>query len=930
MSDEQPLAHKRLEADELLPAVSKRQYQSLMQATAFLEREFRGREASDDFIAKGGEIKLVFDSNIFYSYAAPFSQGRITGGRRGFGQFLPRRVNVSTSKNDEQRKKIIKVQQSEDRDAGKLLQTLVKIAIGSNHADTDGPFLQFTRHAEETQKYREKLTGNIQFTHDQSSERRKKLSEASSKALDLFLKRKNKKLTPEKYLDITQDVLARVEEAGGLSPEVQIERINSLLGWEKNPNVVRVEDSDLGYWPRNRSDYLLAEHILIETFGATLTQHRDPISRERDIDALKELALANRYHIETKDNSLGYGARLLLVTCDKEISIAAHRAPRHLRENLSDHVLSFFNRDSQAPSERLIHNRIKEMESFFGLSQGIELEERWFNAFSLHYIRNISAYLSDLEHRVSDTVHTAPYKELGLFETVFMKSFEHKELPISRLNDIIFEPTDPRNVVIPKEFEARFIALLDRWKKFLSQTLGNQVSESLITETQKRSLAKRFSEFTKSRENSKHDHQFDVTNEAKLLSALLVDYVERSRDRMVLEFSSHGTELAALVGQTSQRTPPDLYFKSLPQSFGIFRRLAEDARYPGSAEWRTDFDLVAEVDCASNSSDDRWESHLKFLILAASSAGLERWSIARSHVYRALEILSRAEENHLPAPTTKPDSNPSGREARFLLCFCERMLADNQQDLDRAEAAFAASLEAHTKDKHDPKDSASLSTLRYENEALSIALSRYYLQRRVDCRELSNNSEAPHPFDYQFESCRKQIKHLLTCFEKLQVHTDFQKLKIPMHHSQMFGMQNQMLEITLISVATNIVQLAVIDRFWTDKGQPGLFQSDGIRVVTGLVETHLKDALLYLESAAGGKWIEASLTVVYRRVALTMLDEANISDSAGPRLTANNHEDFFRKWCPREMSKIDQWRYEALHDFVRSLSTARSKDGRIG
>lgn len=882
--------------------VTRRQYERLIEATAFLEWELRGRAATQDFEADSGEILLAFDSNVIQSYAAPFSQGRLSRGRRGFGQFFPRRFEVSPFIDASLRNRVLMIQQAEDRTAGRTLRGLTTFAL-DKYLNESQPLLQFKAHASETRAHHRALMKRVFGTSISIKARRDALHLASRKALGLFLNRSKEGLAPDHYLDITQDILARIEEVRDYNPEQQLSRFTELVGQQQS-QVEEVEEKSFGQWPSNRPDYKLAEFILHRGFDDALASHRTGKSRLNDIDVLTTLLLANRYQVEMRDHTSGNGIRIVLVTCDKELSIAGHSIGGVIARNLDNYIKEYFVlKRHETPDAMSVYRAKEKMEDFFDLSDRRRNREPWIGMVSLYYIRHISGYLGNFVDQPKGRTGRSEADDGDLFEAVFLRSFDYRELPLHHLKSIILNSS--AEVVLPLGFGEAFNDLLNRWKAFISHSIGMTDTESTISKEQKEVLV---SLFHKKSEPGEPEEAVKVD----ALSGLLVDYVERSRDRMVLQFSSHGTELASFVGQTSSRTPPNLYFRSLPHCLSMICRLACDPRYPGSRAWSEDFKNIGEQDCSRDTTDDRWESHLKFLILAASSAALERWSIARRQVQRALDILERSRTHGLPPPITGGASLPDGRESNFLLSVCERMLADDKVGLEKARDAYERSRDLNEATRADGERATSM---RYLNEDLSLALARYYILRR------DNDRNPDIDIDAAFQNCKADRDSLLLKFKSLQSHADYKQLtdNIPTPLGQLSD-ADYMQAVTLVSVATNIVQLAVIDSFWRTKNYEGIFVAGNERLKTGLARDGLPAARDYLEAVANdGRWIEASVTRLYKEVARLMLRDGNPEDDIQSTPRTKTFEAIFRKGRPPEMSDMERWRYAALRDFIEDL-----------
>ncbi|RYG89998.1 hypothetical protein EU803_15385 [Loktanella sp. IMCC34160] len=915
-------------------SVSKRQYRDLVQSVAFIERETRSEFAEKDFVANGGAIRYVLDSNVIRAYGAPYRHGRKAHGSFGFGQFLPRRFRPLYALNDETlRKTVALTNQQEDRTAGNLLKALT----GSVKTRIEGQktrILQLTPHVTESKSHYRLLVSRVRENRLNAKKKAELIETVARVTLERFVLRPQDAnipaIPPDQYLNIIQNVYARAEELGDLNPAAELYRFLEFCGATtdefEGKDILEVNSGI-----PSAEHFKIARHLLSQTFNELFSKGETGSRVENDREALVQLALLNKVNHDERHAYGGNSTRVVLITCTDEISRAAYRAHDHLRSNLAEYLRTYPGAGKGSDLKEFLRRNIRSMERFFAFTEDAQKDDRWFKAFGLLYVRHISGFLGNLSE-ASDTYwdESAPstaetrqaptrHESIALFSGLFLEQTARTELPLSVLSDIINEPK--RFVHIPPGFRVSFIDLLKKWRDFIQNALGRS-DIHLSTEPDDEALKEAFKSGLGLIATGCNKVDIDI-------SAILSEMVERSRDRMILQFSFHGTELASISGRTSRRTPPDLFFRNLYVSFSMFEKMSINARYPGSTEWLSDYDRIVE-DCDPTASDDRWENHLKFLVLAASFSCLENWSVARGHLSRALDIINRAKRPGLPPIETRDQNNPSGREANFLQSVCERMLADDAIALGRADAALRASEACAIEDQRKDTTSANLlssepiSTLRYRNEELSIALARYYLKRMDSCGGVAANSLEISASAEKLQKCDSEIKALRSCFEQLKAHEDFDFANVETATiTSETAIRRQMLGLTLISAATNIVQLAVIDRYWQQADQKGLFTIDsGDREPVGLNEC-LTQALRYLVAAKKGGAIEASLTHVYRRVASTMLENDDASGRAAEiglePIATEERDEFFERFRSGDISKIDHWRYESVHAFVKRL-----------
>ncbi|MCT0223975.1 hypothetical protein [Synechococcus sp. CS-1328] len=923
-------------------AVTERQYRDLMKSVAFIERETRSAFAEIDFRSepKNGKVLYVLDSNVMRAYGAPYRHGRKGHGSFGLGQFLPRRFKPLHALSDESlRKLVVHTNQQEDRAAGNLLEALTECVKKRIDVQALG-IVQLTPHAMESQLHYKTLASRVDVDRDIATREAKLIEAVAQVALKRFALSANGTGAPQipydQYLTIILNIYARAEELGDLNPSAVLYRFMEFCG---DPSGVfdgrDVLDFNAGI-PSNEI-FKIARHLLSETFGNLIAKRLTPASAASDRDALVQLALLNKVNHDGRHAFGGYSTRIILITCTPEISNVAYKAHDHLRSKLGEYLSTYPGAGTGNDLTEFLRLNIRRMELFFAFNEETQQEDRWFKAFGLHYVRHISGFLGDLSLPTSiplpDDVTSAEMKDksrlrlesIAFFSGLFVEQTGRSELPMKVLNEIIDEPE--RFINVPPGFRISFIDLLQKWNDFIQASLG---SANIDKSTKLNTVGSKGNDDLKEAfktaliANTPNCSTGEVN-----LSTILSEVVERTRDQMVLQFSFHGTELARISGTTSRRTPPDLFFRNLNVSFKMFQKMSVNAHYPGSKDWLADYKRIAEEDCERATSDHRWENHLKFLVLAASFSCLERWSVASGHLIRALNIIDRGKRPGLAPIQVRNLNNPSGREANFLQSVCERMLADDADGLNRAQKALRASkacadADAIADSKSAPEKIADpISTLRYINEELSIALARYYLQRMSDC-----GGEAASLLDIsasaeRYASCEDEIEALKSCFKQLKADKDFDLAKLgSANFSSETSAGRQMLGLSLISASTNIVQLAVIDRYWQQAGRKGVFMTDsGVREPVGLNEC-LAQALRYLDAAKVGGAIEASLTHIYRRVASTMLNDNELQPDWKTMLepiSRDERDKLFELFRSGDMSKIERWKYESLFAFVIRL-----------
>ena len=277
------------------------------------------------------------------------------------------------------------------------------------------------------------------------------------------------------------------------------------------------------------------------------------------------------------------------------------------------------------------------------------------------------------------------------------------------------------------------------------------------------------------------------------LHELLLEEVNRVRDRTILSLSDLGVDVIIQAGKLGKRNPPELIFESLSNTNAILKRLSIVDGYKDAKSFEVDLAKIKE-ECHDSSldHDDRQESHLKFLVLGAAFASAEKWLIALSHARRAIDIIERSKRARSKIPVFHdgsrrgPKSHMSGREAYFLAAVAQRMLSGNDSDFDGALRYLDSSVEA-LKEDHLNKTAANITPARFDGERLAIALSRYYLARK----------KAPSDFNdflvANIYRCARKVVHL------------FLNSREPN--------SNSLRNVTVVNFAVNILQTFVICDF---------------------------------------------------------------------------------------------------------------------
>lgn len=302
------------------------------------------------------------------------------------------------------------------------------------------------------------------------------------------------------------------------------------------------------------------------------------------------------------------------------------------------------------------------------------------------------------------------------------------------------------------------------------------------------------------------------------LLALVQEQIDRKQDRLTINLSDTGIGPLVKAGLLGARNPPDLRFSSFKQTQHIFDELAR-GRYKSVEQFEHDLSLI-ETDCIipkqQGQVDDRQLSYLKYLVLGAAFASADKWSVALEHALMAGAIPARVRP---PVPKIPAfvdaggvTKHIAGREAHFLAAVAQRIIADDFGDLD--QAAFY--LKMAERAVGPPQDHRQIShIIRFAGERLALSLARYYLDR----------------YDHRDDRCEATYKAVVDrCGDVLHLSES---------HADSVNAGN----VALVSIATNVIQTAVIEAYWSDRNgtrdheQSAAYQSlqDCLKTIQALV-----------------------------------------------------------------------------------------------
>lgn len=375
---------------------------------------------------------------------------------------------------------------------------------------------------------------------------------------------------------------------------------------------------------------------------------------------------------------------------------------------------------------------------------------------------------------------------------------------------------------------------------------------------------------------------------------LLQEEVDRIRDRTILSMSDLGIDVIIQAEKLGKRNPPELIFESLKNTNAIFRKLSIVDGYKDIKSFEADLARIKD-DCHNSTTDgdDRQESHLKFLVLGAAFASAERWLIALSHAKRAISIIERSRNARSKIPVRHDGSvagtksHMSGREAYFLAAVAQRILAANSRDFDEALETLERSVAALKEDWRQ-NTAKHITPSRFDNERLAIALGRYYSARSED------NANFRDEYVADIYAAAKVAVSLFSDWRS-------------------GGNSNSLRDITVVNLATNIIQTFVIGEF---RSAHNIHETNPCPVIADTVKDSV-DAIAemtnYKSSDATEKINATRLIRTYASIG-EMLISTSLPNVKGLYLQL---QDLLKDLDEAAVTRYDKWRYQALLDFAK-------------
>lgn len=833
------------------------QYYDLIRRAAILQREFLGVNQTESFKKdRKGEAIYVLDTDIFACYANSLLKGPLTGvNRNGYGQLLPRRYDIrslSEIEDEGKRREVKSTRFKEDHNAVVLSRWLARAALdrGKTTLKGKGLYLQLNPHFKETNRMLATVKSKVSdFDEQKAKSQRENLRKNVRIAFNVLSKtlsnttKNARRPTINRLLGFLVDQIMHREMLSETGSFYEADNYNELGLWK---------DEDKGRMP-------LSEFSEIHTsafYSFTESQHRTarPVlrllwddllanvktkgkQRKPDVEALTELTILNKHLFRSTCDWGETPVRVVFLTGDIGLLDACYRAPDKLFRQLRHYIMHAFPDADQAEVGR----KQTELEQYFGFDRS-NSESKWFDRFSLHYVRHIRAFSREVlfERTGQSDEHLGDIFD-GLFAAEARKLMRSRR-SMERLAQF------PREKDKPDDLDKDFDQTLQKWNSLVTHAVGRGGLDRWVKKAGDSQIIQEVT--TKIVSGDGSDIDWDTVMD------WLFEYVDRGKDDTMLSLSGLGAET---LGKIEVTYPPDLYFDSLTNCKHIFKELAITPGYLKSNSLVKDFAKIVK-DCNDEKSDDpdrRWEHHLRFLVLGAVFASAQKWSAAEEHARRAIDIIERApklgEEGKIH--TKKKKSNPSGREAYFLRTVCARIRSQNSDNLNEASEYLEKARDAFKKDlgveKNHPLEE--LIWARFRNERLSIALAQYYQARR----DIDNETSAKRADVESGISETKKSGENESSGERIEavcneLSSSWCELVDGSDISDFLNPGNDFPEqLTGMYIALNILQLATISEFWNEEKGNGNSHAWKINIENTITpETKwIEKAYLFLKSA---------------------------------------------------------------------------------
>lgn len=862
------------------------------EAFAFFHRETRGRQSTVDFKKTGGKVIYFYDTSVVAAHTDFLRNGPLERkGSYGFGAPLPRfyeqqavRDAVSSKAIDPNKKTAIVKAFVQDEWSSKIMANALANAAFSLQDEHD--LLQLPDHHLETTT----MLNNASIIASRLGSEKAFSENIGKRSIEILAA--VAKSRPN--LDLDQALSSLVLQSNKYN-EVAVE---NYLGNEIQP---KLRSHDLAEPFKGLPEFQTWLRIFGDFFEWRMQALRSrQNSKQANLDAhvLAIIAAANwiEYTNWKRTGDVIFRRRFVFVTADKTMLLATY--------NLHALIVDFI--QNRYPTEDPLQSELDRKHW-----------HRWLKHFSRHYVRHLYAFAADLPggEKAADWLKKDPFAGYKAGKS------RAGALDLSELEQSVLAQYQKRRSALFDDTVTR-LPRQDNELGDLQDALGRwwDACQSIALESSKH-IIKFEKDIIVRLENQANAQYLGYRDIAKKLKMLIED----NFDYAAIEFSdiTAAKLLTEAKNGNALRNAPDLCYESLhnSQKFLNFIQQPEAPKRRVNIDEFKDFFARLIKDVSSDGPnhpiqksgltemDLRKTHYLQLVALGATFAVVEKWPSALFNAYRAISIINRMGSNAAPEGQA---SHYSGREAHFLATTCLRMRTKNHKDLNDARKQLAHARNAYQTDiDHriglDRQSGGSSDNaqrlrkkridLRFDAEAFAIELSAYYLSRFEDEAEKKSACSGD-AFSF-LKAAQDKLGHLLT--HETPSGRDLRTVLQCLENNP----------LTQLSIATNVIQLAVIESF-QHEFNPNLFDP----MVT---LEDLRTAIQTIKNLKRNeKVIVTDLVASYLLVG-ELLEEPKNIDHQQVAQTFANREAF----C---VSIYDPWRYERLFKFAKQKSGLNDAD----
>jgi hypothetical protein len=536
--------------------------------------------------------------------------------------------------------------------------------------------------------------------------------------------------------------------------------------------------------------------------------------------------------------------------------------------------------------------------------------------FAFGHVRHLWSFVDLVQENANDGA-----KPQELFSGLLAFEDEHKDEGDFR-RFLLENAADPERAYVNRIRETEIEDAYDRWEIYTKKAADTQ-KHYLFDDLKRNKISEIILAKFRSINNALGETAlFSIVNET----------TARARDLANVEFSGIGANSLLDRHKNGIRNPPELMFDSLRITDGIFKDLALPKRVFLTAEdFAARFDQIA-WDCHrpdpqdSHDDDFRQECYLKYLVLGALFASANRWIVAEQHAESAVRIIERAKALNDPirvkqTEAREPKSHMSGREGYFLLASSKRVRAHTDLQFKKAQDVLNTARDCLIEDRKEGT-ARNVPFIRFDCEALAIALGRYYSARqRASSSTLSSD----------YDPCDDHVDVIYRCVESLRAAQEAMR-RADDHPETVRGDQLASLPVgTKTSIATNLIQVFVISEFRKSRKYEGKVAVPIDRwVICEAIDTLASHSDLFLKLSVDGFLPKDGFPAIQASIICSplMLLYAVVGDlllGAGKMRVFRKEADVDRVFDHYKslVTHYDEWRFGELQKFVKSLLKGR-------